>query len=153
MPSLSAPLCKDTSKAEHAIGVLLSASMVDEMENLLVQNPDSWCTDSTCNMQKQARWVAERMVLHMYNIPKYGTIKSTYELDSNWLSTWHQQARVWRNEFLRLHPHLPAQPSTLEMRNICNPDGSVDFWQALMAANAYRFSLLDQFEFPEVTVY
>lgn len=89
--------------------------------------------------------------MHLYNVPEHGEIADAYHLDEAWLKVWHKQAREWRNEFFKCYPDLNETcDSTIEEeRNVCNPDGSVDLWQALFAANAYRFSLLDQFEYQQ----
>lgn len=50
------PKCTDQSSTKYKIGVLLSAPLVDEMEKLMLEHPDNWCTDYD-NVYTSARYV------------------------------------------------------------------------------------------------
>ena len=127
---------------------LLCAPLLDQIIVLLLENVHHWWLGGNLETQAlQAQKIAERFVLDLYDIPTIQS-KTAYELNTEFLNTWHQRARVDRNRFFDLHPNLADSAggrSTVEKRTVCNPDGTVDFWQAFLAHTAWRHTLFDTF--------
>ena len=122
-------------KISEKCTAFLSQPFILEIEEALKTDKNMWF------MGRCARWTAERLVLFLYDFD--GT------MNIQLLKKYHLEARRLRNEFLRLHPHLPGVEAELDARDPRNPNGSIDIWQALLAFNAYLFEQIEAHNFAE----
>lgn len=136
------------------IGELLSQPYLETVVDALRSDTHAWHIaedESEATVKKVARWVAEHMIIHLYNLHEAALKeKSEGSLDETFLQTLSVESRTLRNRFLDAvaseFPDIGATPrSTLEKRPVSNPNGSVDLWAALACWNVHRFRLIDSF--------
>lgn len=131
----NAPLPQKTA-SKNDIAKKLAHPFLEEIIAALLSDIQVWALDGT---EKNARWVAEQLILKVYK---------NWELDSDFLLENYNKSRNLSNEFYDLVPDFEPM-YCYPVRQVLNPNGSVDLWTALYAFNVFRFEFIDMIHVSE----
>ena len=133
-PANSALIQKTEKKTK--IAKLLAHPFLEEIIAALKSDVEVW---SLSGKDDKARWVAEQLVIKIYNLDSDGE-----RIDAEFVNTNYNMSRRMRNEFFDMTDFDGVHVS--DVKNSLNPNGTLDFWVGLYAFNAFRFHFIDMLE-------
>jgi len=134
--------CEHFTERKKRIAAILAHPFLEEIVKTLRSDINVWALDGT---DSKIRWVAEQLVLNVYDIESDIT-RQTFPVNASFVNSYYNESRKLRNEFFDLVPDFDDGVRVSEIKNSLNPNGTLDFWVALYAFNSFRFHLIDLME-------
>lgn len=124
------------------VAELLSCDLLDRVMEALWTDVNAWAIHA--DLEHGCRWVAEHFLIWLYDLGESNTMQ-VQELNERF-----QEARVLRNrcvELCNMEDRFKRPTNFFDCRE---KNGTVSFWTALQAFNAFRFVMLDRWEAFEI---